>query len=182
MDEQLLIKQVLKKDRKAEKQFYSFFANKMYRLCYRYINNPDEAQDVMIEAFYKAFTKIQTFEFRGAGSLEKWLKTIMINDSLMFLRRNRKMEIVSLELFQKQEKIECEECEIDAEYIYNLVINLPIGYRTIFNMFAIDGFSHQEIAEKLGISEGTSKSQLNRARNILKEKILQQNNNERKLG
>lgn len=138
----------------------------MFRLCYRYVREQQEAEDVLCKGFFKVFQHIGTFEDRGDASLQKWITRIMVNEALMFLRKN-KLELVSEDDAQAIPAGTRTDSAVEAEDLYNMVRALPLGYRTVFNLFAIEGYSHQEIADQLGISEGTSKSQLSKARAML---------------
>ncbi|UXX79285.1 sigma-70 family RNA polymerase sigma factor [Reichenbachiella carrageenanivorans] len=161
------------KDEWAQKALYDKYANKMMRTCLRYLNDEMEAEDAMIDGFMKVFTKIDSFDYRGKGSLEGWIKRIMVNESLMLLRK-RKMDQVELD---KIYDLSCDKATVDSqlmeETIVNLIQKLPKGYRTVFNMYVIEGYSHKEIGEKLNISENTSKSQLSKARASLSKSLKQ---------
>lgn len=161
------------KDQMAQQMVYDKYANKMMRTCLRYLNNEMEAEDAMIEGFVKVFSKIDTFQYRGKGSLEGWIKRIMVNESLMLIRK-RKMDQVDLEkvhhLSADQENAESQLME---ETIVNMIKQLPNGYRTVFNMYVVEGYSHKEIGEKLNISENTSKSQLSKARASLSRTLTE---------
>lgn len=176
MNEELLIIHCKENNRLSQKQLYEKYANKMFRLCYRYINNQHDAEDVMITGFFKVFNHIDKFEYHNFQSFEKWIKTIMINECLMWIRKKKKNQIVSIEnvynLQLNDPNVNFHVIEkIDPEAVYQIVANMPLGYRTIFNLFEIEGYSHKEIAEKLGISVNTSMSQLNRAKTYLKNKL-----------
>jgi RNA polymerase sigma-70 factor (ECF subfamily) len=143
----------------------------MYRICLRYTGNYMDAEDIMITAFHKVFKNIGIFEYRGNNSLLKRVKTIMINESLMFLRNSKKMILESID--DKHTQItEPKENDIDAEQIYQIMLQLPDGYRTVLNLYIVEGYSHDEIASQLGIGVNTSKSQLSRGRALLKEKLF----------
>lgn len=158
-------------DSSAQEVLYNRYVNKMLRTCLRYMQNEYDAEDMMVGAFVKVFKNIEKFEFRGSGSLEGWIKRIMINECLMALRKKKK-EKVGLDTVANQlRSTEDTNGKLNAEEIYKAVLTLPNGYRTVFNMYAIEGYSHKEIAEKLGISENTSKSQLSKARASLTKKI-----------
>ena len=178
MDDQSLISHCIKGDEKAQKLLYDRFANQMFRLCLRYTGNYMDAEDVLVTAFHKIFKNIGRFEFRGNNSLLKWIKVIMINESLMFLRGSRKFMFETIDNTHIQVADE-KENDIDAEQIYQLILKLPDGYRTVLNLFIIDGLSHEEIASQLGISINTSKSQLSRARALLKEQLFKLEKNGR---
>ena len=169
--EALLTELCQKNDAKAQQILYNRYANVMMRICLRYMKEEQSAEDIMIGGFVKVFSKISTFEFRGTGSLDGWIKRIMVNESLMALRK-RKKELVGLEVVhQKSEEANIESI-FNREDIFKIVQNLPKGYRTVFNMYAIEGYSHKEIATHLSISENTSKSQLSKARSSLKKSLL----------
>lgn len=170
--EELLANWCLKGDRKSQKYLYETFSNPIFRLLMRYVRNDNDAQDLLVTGFTKVFEKIGEFEFRGKGSLGKWIRRIMVNEALMFLRS--KKESFYLEDFDGRELVDIAKIESDlgAEDIFSLILELPTGYRTVFNMHLIEGYSHKEIASTLGISVSTSKSQLNKARKQLQSKII----------
>ncbi|MBT8327513.1 MAG: sigma-70 family RNA polymerase sigma factor [Bacteroidia bacterium] len=164
-DEISLIEACQKGDNKALKKLYDIHSGTMYAICLRYMNNEDEAKDALQEGFIKVFKNIDKFRF--SGSFEGWLKRIFVNSSIELIRK-RKMHLDVNEMrgdMQLTDSIEVG--SIDAEKMMQLVQKLPEGYRTVFNMFVIDGFSHKEISTELEISESTSKSQLFKARKQL---------------
>ena len=125
----------------------------------------------MIGGFMKIFEKIH--QFKGAGSFEAWMTRIMVNDSLTYIRRNKSMSVnVSIESADKEPDYAMAGTRLDTDQLLCMVDDLPIGYRTVFNLYVMEGYSHKEIAELLKISEGASKSQLSRAKVQLKGKIL----------
>ncbi|UXP31382.1 sigma-70 family RNA polymerase sigma factor [Reichenbachiella agarivorans] len=172
MDEGELIKGCKAFDAAAQKILYEKYASKFYGICFRYLSDEAEAEDAVTEGFLKIFSKINTFEYRGKGSLEGWMKRIVVNESLMLLRK-RKHHLV--EINQSDEKMKYAD-SIDSNLIETDILEqikkLPKGYRTVFNMYAIEGYSHKEIGEKLGISENTSKSQLSKARASLIKSLV----------
>lgn len=143
----------------------------MYALCMRYIKDDSEAEDVMITAFVKVFEKID--QFKGEGSFEGWIRRIMVNESLTYIRKHKSMYL-EVDIEQADREPNCEELgnHLEAEDLMKMVNQLPVGYRTVFNLYAIEGYSHKEIAKQLGISENTSKSQLSRARVLLQKYLL----------
>jgi RNA polymerase sigma-70 factor (ECF subfamily) len=171
LSEEELVKGCISGDRRCQKMLYDKYSAKMYGICLRYCGDTDSAQDALQEGFILVFAKIVDFSFKG--SLEGWIKRIIINSSLELLRKkgdNLRIENVS-------------EMEFDVSYedvfhrfaaddLLEMIAKLPPGCRAVFNMFAIEGYDHKEIASMLSISEGTSKSQLSRARALLKEGIL----------
>ena len=141
----------------------------LYPICLRYVKNTEDAEDVFIEAFYKIFNKID--DFKGDGSFEGWMKRIMVNESLMFLRKNHNLRMtVELTDIDKSEEVQPDD-EIFYEELLTALNELPVGYKTIFNLYVIEGFKHREIAELLGISINTSKSQLILAKKRIQEII-----------
>ncbi len=143
----------------------------MLALCRRYTGNLHDAEDVMLEGFMKVFQKIG--QYQGSGSFEGWIKRIMINEALGFLRKNKSM-YVETDIEELEEKPELDRLytALEVEDLISMIDGLPPGYRIVFNLYAIEGFSHREIGRKLGISENTSKSQLSRARALLRKKLL----------
>jgi RNA polymerase sigma-70 factor (ECF subfamily) len=154
-----------------QEELYNRFSGKMYAVCLRYANNSDDAQDLLQEGFIKVFRNLH--RFRAEGSFEGWIRRVFVNSSIEHFRKK------SLELSRVSEKEEntIEDVDISAldnlaeKDIIRLVQDLSPGYRAVFNLYVIEGYSHREIGEMLGISEGTSKSQLARARSILQKKV-----------
>ncbi len=169
MEDKKLIEACCKKSEKAQKEIYERYQQQMFRICYRYLGNVQDAEDVLVEGFLKIFDKVGTFEYRSAASFGNWMKTIMINESLMLLRRNRHLQFSEHDLIIEHDSTV--EFEMELKDIHKLISNMPDGYRTIFNMFVVEGYSHNEIAEMLEISLQTSKSQLSRARRFLSKMI-----------
>ena len=165
-----IIKGCLKSDKKSQRQLYEMFAPLMLSVCRRYICDFDSAQDVMIKAFMVVFDKLS--QFRHEGSFEGWVRRIMVNESLSWLRKNKSMYLeVEIESADKEIDFEVISGQLNMEDIMALVHSLPSGYRTVFNLYAIEGYSHAEIAQQLGINVNTSKSQLSRARILLQKKL-----------
>ncbi len=167
MDPQL-IRRCQAGDAQAQNALYQRFAARMYRLCYRYVKDELHAEDILITGFTKVLSSLDRFEYRTEGSLEAWIKRFMVNESLMFLRRHYRFGFVAESQADGLEGNLSAEAALSAEEIYALVLQLPTGYRTVFNLYVIEGYSHQEIAGQLGISENTSKSQLSKARAALR--------------
>jgi RNA polymerase sigma factor (sigma-70 family) len=168
-----LIQGCLRRERNAQKLLFDTFSSKMYSLCYRYVKNAMEAEDVLVTSFTKVFEKID--QFKHEGSFEGWIRRIVVNEALTCLRRNRSMYLeTDLEQVDYDPNYKGLSDHLEAEDLMQLVKELPAGYRIVFNMYAIDGYSHKEIAESLGISENTSKSQLSRARTYLQKALKEQ--------
>lgn len=155
---------------RAQKIVYERFAGKMLAVCTRYCANKDDAEEVMLDGFMRAFEKIE--QFREEGSFEGWIRRIMVTESLMFLRKAKQWrQEVPIDEVTVEPDYEWADTAVNESDLMRLVNQLPDGYRTIFNLYAIEGYAHAEIAEMLGISEGTSKSQLSRARMILQTSL-----------
>ena len=161
-----LIKKCLQEDRSAQLAFYKQFAGKMFAVCLRYAKNREDAEDILQEGFIKVYNHLKNF--KAEGSLEGWVKRIMINTALLHYRKNLK--------YDKNTSLEAAEWEIQsadaisrlsAKELQQLIQQLPDGYRMVFNLYALEGYQHKEIGTMLGINEGTSKSQLARARKYL---------------
>ncbi|MFL9844091.1 RNA polymerase sigma factor [Flavobacterium rhizosphaerae] len=153
---------------KAQEQLYRFFAPKLFAVCLKYSPSHDDAQDNLQDGFLLIFNKIKQYQFKG--SFEGWAKRVMINNILQKYRGVTYFEIVN-ENTPDEAETEAETDEVSMDFLLGLIQQLPERYRMVFNLYVIDGYSHKEIAEMMGISEGTSKSNLARARMILKEKI-----------
>ena len=163
-----LIKQCANNDRKAQKEIYQLFSGKLFSICLKYSKNKQEAQDNFQDGFIVIFEKIGQFNFKG--SFEGWLKRVMINTVLLKYRKKNVLNIVTEEI-PDEVIVDVDDDEISLDFLLNLINELPDRYRMVFNLYALDGYSHKEISEMLLIAEGTSKSNLARARAILKQKI-----------
>ena len=169
-----LIKGCLKRDRTSQQRLYDLYSSKMYGICYRYVRNPMEAEDILVTAFTKIFERID--QFKGEGSFEGWIRRVMVNEALTHLRKARTMYLeTDLEQADREPDYGRLADHLEEEDLLNMIQQLPAGYRVVFNMYAIDGYSHKEIADHLGISENTSKSQLSRARVYLQKMLAEQN-------
>lgn len=162
------IKKSLKGNLKAQKALYDRYSGLMLALCFRYVPECAEAEDLMIRGFTKVFERLGQYAF--AGSFEGWMRRLFVNECLMFLRKN-KPYITSIETAETKNAPNNTEGLLEAQDLLALVGQLPEGYRLVFNLFAIEGYSHKEIASCLGISEGTSKSQLSKARRMLQRQL-----------
>ena len=169
INQQELVEKCIARDLKAQKELYTHYARKMMGVCIRYASNVDDAKDYMQEGFIQVFDKIDTFG--NKGSLEGWIRRIMVNVCLMQLRKVRPMFNEVEELHVEQEQVYTYMNEQD---ILMFIQKLPQGFRMIFNLYAVEGYSHKEIAEQLSISVGTSKSQYSRARKALQEMIKEE--------
>lgn len=167
-----LIEGCKRQDREAQKLLYNQYASKFYALCCRYIKDKMEAEDVLITAFTKILNRID--QYTGGGNFEGWMRKVVVNDALSYLRKNKNMyletDIAAADYEPDYEKLED---QLEAEDLLKMIESLPSGYRIVFNLYAIEGYSHKEIGDQLGISENTSKSQLSRARAALQKCLLE---------
>lgn len=160
-------------NRKAQFDLYQYFSKKMYVLCLRYAHSTLEADDIMQNGFVKVFSKSKLFD--GKGSLEGWIKRIMINTAIETQRKNKSRYAEPLEDKHSYELISSLGTDQTGyKDLLAIIHTLPLGYRTVFNLYAIEGYGHKEIAELLEISEGNSKSQLSRARQWLQRRLVKQ--------
>ena len=166
-----LINDCKKNDAKAQEQIYKLFAPKFFGVCLKYSTNYAEAEDNLQDGFIIIFKKIEQFQFKG--SFEGWAKRIMINNALQKYRTQvRFLEVVN-DNVAEDEIPDIDDENVSLDYLMQIIQELPDRYRMVFNLYVLDGYSHKEIAEMLGITTGTTKSNLARARMILKEKIDQ---------
>ena len=176
--EQHIISLFAKGDTLAMDKLYGEYADYLAKVCLRYIGNREDMHDVLQEAFIRIFTKIHTFEYRGKGSLKAWLTRIVINESLHFLRENDASAFIDKEVDLPD--VVAGEPDIDSlsiTQITDTILKLPPGYRTVFNLFAIEGKSHKDIAELLNIKPDTSASQFHKARNMLARMLKRKEKN-----
>ena len=173
METSELIKEAKQGSTAAQKYLFNEWAEKMYIICRRYVKSPEDAEELLLDGFYKFFKKINSFNYKGDAALYMWLKKIMINECLMFLRKKNVFTIVTEATVQEMPLQEDALDKLSAGEIFNLIVQLPVGYRTVFNLYVIEGMPHKEVAALLNISEGTSKSQLSKAKNLLQKMLLQ---------
>jgi len=171
MDDRTLVTECAKGNPRAQRVLFDKFAPKMLAVIMRYLRNMDEAEDTLQDGFVKIFHKIG--EFKMEGSLEGWIRRIMVNTALDMLRKNKKL-LGDIQLDDVSYKVSYEDTGFDdmnVEQLLKMIDALPDGYRIVFNMFAIEGYSHKEIADTLGVTENTSKSQYSRARAFLRNQL-----------
>ncbi|RYY98798.1 MAG: sigma-70 family RNA polymerase sigma factor [Chitinophagaceae bacterium] len=175
MTEEILLQGCVRNNPSAQKELYYRFSSKMLGVCYRYAHNREDAEDMLQEGFIKVFSQIRSFESRG--SLEGWVRRIMVHTCINILKKNKKFN-ESVDLIHAT-SLQVREDSIpsimQAKEVVECIRLLPIGYRTVLNLYAIEGFSHREIAEMLDIEESTSRSQYTRAKSML-EDILRKKN------
>ncbi|NCA79575.1 MAG: sigma-70 family RNA polymerase sigma factor [Sphingobacteriia bacterium] len=163
----------------AQGILFDTFYRQMYHLSMRVLFNHHDVEDVLITAFSKVFNNIKTFEYRGDNSVAKWVKTIVVNESIRVINKKPPISYSEdLPEYKTNNEYDVDLSGIDVDQIYSIIGTMPVGYRIVFNLFAIEGYTHKEISELLNIAENTSKSQLRKARIYIIEKI----NNNREYG
>lgn len=171
MTEKELIKGCLKENRRCQQEVFRLYAGKMLSLCMRYARHRMEAEDILQDAFVKVFDNISKFE--GKGSFEGWVRRIVINTALKnYRKKSNRNEHIGLEHHIDIPKDPTVYAQLNEEELLRLVAKLPDGYRMVFNLYAIEGYSHKEIAKTLNIQESTSRSQLVKARKMLQQQII----------
>jgi RNA polymerase sigma-70 factor (ECF subfamily) len=168
-----LINAATNNNRQAQHELYQLYAPKMLSVCRMYIKDLQCAEEAMLNGFFKVFTHIN--EFKNQGSFEGWIRKIMVRESISFLRQKTNITFQDSTFEDENEQPQFMQTKMDIEYIQNAIDTLPEGYKIIFVMYAIEGYKHHEIAKMLDINEGTSRSQLHKARKMLQEKLMQKN-------
>lgn len=175
MEEQQLAEQCRLGDNRARQELYERYAGRLLALCLRYTGNREQAEDLLHDGFLKLFSSFDKFTWRGEGSLRAWMERVMVNTVLEYLRRNDVLNnSVDLDTSAPgaYDELAAEDCEtIPAQVLMQFVSELPAGYRTVFNLYVMEGKSHKEIAAALGINEKSSASQLARAKAALADKV-----------
>lgn len=175
-NEQELIKRCIKGDGRALATLYDRYAPLLLGAGLRYVTSRSDAEDILQEAFIKILQNLSRFEYRGEGSLVAWMKRIVVNLALNYLRNREKNLLINEQILpqeaEKQAKEEENPSGVTPEEIHRLIVDLPVGYRTVLNLYVFEKYSHREIAELLGCSESNSKSQLLRARALLKKNMM----------
>lgn len=170
-----MIAKAAKNDRRAQQELFKQFSPKMLGICRQYLKSNHLAEEVMLSGFLKVFTHLE--DFKNEGSFEGWIRRIMVNESISQLRKDKKLHFISeAEIENVEEHSTTIDTVLEDEEIQKLIDSLPDGYKTVFVLYVVEGYKHSEIAELLQISENTSKSQLFKARKLLKNKLNKQNN------
>lgn len=172
MTEKELIKGCLRENRKCQQELFRRYAGKMLVVCQRYARHQMEAEDILQDAFIKIFDNISKFESKG--SFEGWIRRIVINTALKnYSKKSFKNEQIGVEHVPEKALAPSIYGHLHEEELMNLIGQLPDGYRLVFNLYAVEGYSHREIADMIGIQESTSRSQLVKARKMLQQKIIE---------
>ncbi|MEG1615709.1 MAG: sigma-70 family RNA polymerase sigma factor [Bacteroidales bacterium] len=173
MKEFQLIQKCREKDREAQRELYELYARKMLTVCLRYSEDLETARDLLQEGFIKVFVSLDTFNF--SGSLEGWIRRIMVNTSLEYLRKHdmlrEAIDLSATEMVPSEMPSVLD--EISANELMAIIKELPQGFRAVFNLYAIEGYSHKEIADMLEITESTSRSQYTRAKRFLQKRLVE---------
>lgn len=163
-------------DRRAQRKLYDTYVDYMMITCIRYINNREDAKEAMLDGFVNAYKNISRFEYRGEGSLKAWLKKIMVNQCLMFLRKKNILAQADEIDYSNEPAINTNAiAHLSMKELIQMIHSLPDGYRTVFNLYTFESMTHKEIGSLLDISESTSKSQLRKAKTLLQKTILNNN-------
>ena len=182
LDEQNIARRIAKGDQQASRALYDHTVGRMASVCGRYVPNPEDARDVLQEAYIEVFTRIGSFTYRGEGSLQAWMARLVANKAVDFLRQKLRADefVVMDELPDVPDASSDDDVDIRGvpiDVVYEMIRQLPAGYRTVFNLFVFEHLSHREIAQQLGIRENSSASQFHRAKTLLAERILQYKHN-----
>jgi RNA polymerase sigma factor (sigma-70 family) len=175
MTEEVILEGCLRNDSVAQRELYNTYSPKMLAVCFRYAHSREDAEDMLQEAFIKVFTQLRTFENRG--SFEGWIRRIVVHTCINTLKKNKKFN-ESVDLIHAASisiREETVPAVVQVKQIVDCIRSLPIGYRTVLNLFAIEGYSHREIAQLLDIEESTSRSQFTRAKGMLEELLIKKN-------
>jgi RNA polymerase sigma-70 factor (ECF subfamily) len=167
-EENEIIQLAVENNRQAQRRIYTQFSPKMLGICRQYVKDIHQAEDIMISAFMKVFVNLKNFE--NKGSFEGWIRRIMVNECISYIRVQKKVSFLEEEHYF-EDSFNNIESQFSVDDIQFLIDSLPDGYKMVFNLYAIEGYKHREIATMLGINEGTSKSQLSQARKMLQGQI-----------
>jgi RNA polymerase sigma-70 factor (ECF subfamily) len=177
MTTEQLIREIKAGSVAAQQCFFRLYSARLLMLCRRYVKSREDAEERMLDGFFKFFKTIDSFEFISDAALFAWLKQIMIHQCLCQLRKKNSFQLVSeseaMDITIEEDALN----NLSAAALFSLIVQLPVGYRTVFNLYAVEGLTHKEIAGALGISEGSSKSQLWKARALL-QKMIHANEND----
>jgi RNA polymerase sigma factor (sigma-70 family) len=175
MSIETLLIECRKGDTKAQRALFKTFSKKMFIHCYRYLRNKEDAEDILVQGFLKVFQNLTKFEYQNEKALEGWIRKIIVNEALMFLRKKNTLLFHDFSEAEEVQSSDNDFSNLCAEDIYTMIASLPEGLRTIFNLYAIEGYSHAEIGAMLEITESTSRSQLMKARRALQDQLTQNN-------
>ena len=161
-----------RQDRICQKYVFDRWSEGMLLLCMRYVKHLPDAEELMLNGFYSFFETIDRFVYNSDAGVTAWLKKIMVNQCLMFLRKKGQLKIAAEEQAAEIADEDSFIATMHAAELFKMVLALPAGYSTVFNLYMVEGYTHKEIAGMMGINEGTSKSQLSKARNLLQKAVM----------
>ncbi len=167
--EKRLVKQCLRGDHEAQRELYDRYSAEMLSVCRRYTHSLEDAEEVLSNGFIKIFSRLD--QYRGEGALGAWIRRIMVREALNFIRYQKNLFVEVEEDRREEFGHSSVKDHYDVEHLMRMINELPTGYRTVFNLYAIEGYNHKEIGQMLEISENTSKSQLSKARRQLQQKL-----------
>ena len=172
-NEERLARQLQGGDKAALREFYTLYAGKLTAVCARYVADDEDLKDVVQDTLVSILSHVSQFRYKGEGSLKAWTTRIAVNQSLKFLKERKLHELAPLSqnIADETEEKEATLSDIPPEELHRLIRELPTGYRTVLNLFVFEGWSHQQIADHLGIKKDTSASQFSKAKNLLSKKI-----------
>ena len=168
-----LVERIRQKDQRAMSQLYQMYIRELSSVCYRYVPSESDAKDVLQNSFVKIFTSVPTIDYRDEPSFRGWMKKVVVNEALTFLKEKKKLLFVAQEIddLEIPDDEEPSTERITADELHQLISELPDGYRTVINLYVFEGYSHNKIAESLGITPSTSASQLYFAKRLLSRKV-----------
>ena len=170
-----LVERIRKDDPRAMSQLYQMYVEELSSVCYRYVPSESDAKDVLQNSFVKIFTSVPTIDYRDEPSFRGWMKKVVVNEALTFLKEKKKLLFVAQEIddLEIPDDEEPSTERITADELHQLISELPDGYRTVINLYVFEGYSHKKIAESLGITPSTSASQLYFAKRLLSRKVME---------
>ena len=176
-----LVERIRQKDQRAMSQFYQMYVEELSSVCYRYVPVRSDAKDILQNSFVKIFTTIPTIDYHSDEALWGWMKRIVVNESLAYLREKKRLLFVvqAIEGVEQMDDSEPQSERISSEELHQLISELPDGYRTVVNLYVFEGYSHKQIAQLLGITESTSASQFYYAKRLLAKRIKEITNGKR---
>lgn len=175
LNEEILIQSCIEKNKQAQETLFNTYYKELYLIAMRYLNDHHDAEDAIILSFTKVFKNLHSFSYLGEGSLGKWIRTILINESIRLINKRNRIDFqTDLESLQIPLKSPNSLEQLQASDIHKLIDQLPLGYKTIFNLYVIEGYTHKEIGMLLSISENTSKTQFKKARTSLMNSLIKE--------
>lgn len=167
-----LVERIRQKDQRAMSQLYQMYIEELSSVCYRYVPSESDAKDVLQNSFVKIFTSVPTIDYRDEPSFRGWMKKVVVNEALTFLKEKKKLQFMAQEIDNLDVPDDEPSTErITADELHQLISELPDGYRTVMNLYVFEGYSHKKIAESLGFTPSTSASQLYFAKRLLSKKV-----------